>query len=50
MLIKEGENYCYSFEVNGINYSGSCGTADENTAALVEQIIKSSQKLKIETH
>ncbi len=51
MLIKEGENYCYSFEVNGIHYSGSCGTADENTAILVEQIIntaapaKSSQKL-----
>ena len=41
MLIKNRENYCYSFEINGINYSGSCGTADENTAMLVEQIIKS---------
>ena len=27
MLIKEGENYCYSFELNGIHYSCSCGTA-----------------------
>ena len=46
MLIKEGENYCYSFEVNGIHYSGSCGTADENTAILVEQIIKSAVNAK----
>ena len=46
MLIKEGENYCYSFEVNGIHYSGSCGTADENTAILVEQLIKSATPAK----
>ena len=46
MLIKEGENYRYSFEINGIHYSGSCGTADENTAALVEQIIKSAAPAK----
>ena len=46
MLIKNGENYCYSFEINGIHYSGSCGTADENTAALVEQIIKSAAPAK----
>ena len=47
MLIKNGENYCYSFEVNGIHYYGSCGTADENTAALVEQIIKSAAPAKL---
>ena len=46
MLIKEGENYSYSFEVNGIYYYGSCGTADEKTAALVEQIIKSAAPAK----
>ena len=46
MLIKEGENYCYLFEVNGIHYSGSCGTADEKAAALVEQIIKSAAPAK----
>ena len=46
MLIKEGENYSYSFEVNGIHYSGSCDTADEKTAALVEQIIKSAVPAK----
>ena len=47
MLIKNRENYHYSFKINGINYYGSCGTADENLAILVEQIIKSSQKLII---
>ena len=47
MLIKNGENYCYLFEVNGIHYYGSCGTADENTAALVEQIIKSAAPAKL---
>ena len=46
MLIKEGENYCYSFEVNGIHYSGSCGTADENTTMLIEEIIKSAAPAK----
>ena len=46
MLIKEGEKYSYSFKVNGIYYYGSCGTADEKTAALVEQIIKSAAPAK----
>lgn len=46
MLIKEKGKYLYSFEVNGINYSGLCGTADENTAALFEQMIKSSVPTK----
>jgi integrase len=42
MLIKTGKNYAYSFEINGIRYHGSCGTTDENTAAVIEQIIKSA--------
>ena len=46
MLIKEGENYLYSFEINGIHYSGSCGTADEKTAALIEQLVKSAAPAK----
>ena len=47
MLIKEGENYCYSFEVNGIHYSGSCGTADENTTMLIEEIINTAAPAKL---